>query len=219
MQWEVHARMWHEIPTPCVLSSIRMDLAAVSTGTTSRRACDVEHHPPLSLVWSCLQERAIRIAMEGDGASEEALAAATADLASDAAVPRETLLEFARKFADRAQHSAAVHAYLAAGCPGDALDVVEQHGVRCPPHVHENKTGNLKLMAFRVEHGPRIKTPEIMAGSNTHASCALFASCLAGVGCRQAGACHLKCPWQPGVVRVASGPHRLPVTLPTTQCS
>lgn len=137
--------MWHEIPTPCVLSSIRMDLAAVSTGTTSRRACDVEHHPPLSLVWSCLQERAIRIAMEGDGASEEALAAATADLAGDAAVPRETLLEFARKFADRAQHSAAVHAYLAAGCPGDALDVVEQHGVRCPPHVHENKTGNLKF--------------------------------------------------------------------------
>lgn len=80
-----------------------------------------------------VQERAIRIAMDDDTASDAALAAATAGLSGDAAVPRETLLEFARKFAERSQHSAAAHAYLAAGCPSDAIDIVERHAVRGPP--------------------------------------------------------------------------------------
>lgn len=80
-----------------------------------------------------MQERAIRIAMDDGGMTDEALAAATARLSGGAAVPRETLLEFAWKFTERSQHGAAVHAFLGAGCPGDALAIVEQHAVRGPP--------------------------------------------------------------------------------------
>lgn len=107
-----------------------------------------------------LQERALRITMEDPDSNDATAATAAAALScgGDSAVSPSALLEFAQRFAARGQHAAAAHAYVGAGRPLQALEVVEMHEVPLDEELAE-KLAPVERPSGAASGAPQPKNP------------------------------------------------------------